>query len=108
MRGWFVILALTAAMAAGAATKTRRAGNAAKGQEVFGEQCSVCHDTTGTQRKAGPELKGLFKKSKMADGKAMNEANIRVWIHHGGHGMPAFPDLKGAELNNLMAYLRTI
>lgn len=108
MRGWFVILALAAAMAAGAATKARKAGNAAKGKEVFAEQCSICHDTTGTERKAGPELKGLFKKAKMADGKALTDANIRYWIHHGGHGMPAFTDLKGADLDNLIAFLRTI
>lgn len=108
MRGSFVVLALAAAMATGAAAADKKAGDAAKGKDVFDEQCSVCHDATGTEKKTGPALKGLFKKAKMADGKAVNEANVRARIHDGGNGMPPFEDLKGDDLDNLIAYLKSI
>ncbi len=108
MRGSFVVLALAAALATGAAAQDKKAGDATKGKDVFDEQCSVCHDATGTEKKTGPALKGLFKKAKMADGKAVTEANVRTRIHDGGNGMPPFEDLKGDDLDNLIAYLKSI
>lgn len=83
-------------------------GDAAKGKEIF-NQCSVCHNPDSTENKIGPGLKGLFKKAKMKDGKAVTEANVRAKIENGGNGMPAYKDmLSDADKTNLVAYLKTL
>ena len=84
------------------------AGTAAKGKEVF-DQCSVCHNADSDEKKIGPGLKGLFKKDKMSNGKAVNEANVRTQINDGGNGMPAYKDiLSDQEKEDLIAYLKTL
>jgi len=42
-----------------------------RGKEVFG-QCSGCHSAETGEKKAGPSLKGLFQRSKLRNGKAVN------------------------------------
>lgn len=109
MRGSFVVFALAAMLAGGAFAQEKKAGDAAKGKEVFEAQCSVCHDATGSEKKTGPGLKGLFQKAKFADGKKVTEATVRAKINAGGNGMPGFEDsLSKEELNDLIAYLKTI
>lgn len=84
------------------------AGDAAKGKEVF-DQCSVCHNADSTDTKIGPGLKGLFKHDKLANGKPVNEANIRSQINDGGNGMPAYKDiLSDKEKDDVVAYLKTL
>ncbi|MDP9055530.1 MAG: c-type cytochrome [Acidobacteriota bacterium] len=83
-------------------------GDAAKGKEVF-EQCSVCHNADSTEVKMGPGLKGLFKRGKMASGKAVTDAIILQQINDGGNGMPAYKDiLSDTEKANVIAYLKTL
>jgi len=84
------------------------AADAAKGKEVF-EQCSVCHNADSEEKKMGPGLKGLFKKAKMANGKAPTEQNVKALINAGGNGMPGYQDLlSDEERDNLLAYLKTL
>ena len=51
----------------------QKKGDPVKGKEVY-EQCGVCHAATTNEKKMGPSLKGLYKKAKMANGKAVNDA----------------------------------
>jgi mono/diheme cytochrome c family protein len=103
------MLALAVALASGAVAQEKKAGDATKGKGVFDDQCSVCHDATGSEKKTGPPLKGLFQKDKLADGKKVNEANVRARIAAGGNGMPSFEDmLSKDDVNDLIAYLKTI
>jgi cytochrome c len=100
-------IAIAAALAAGTTTAFA-AGDAAKGKEVF-DQCSVCHNADSTDQKVGPGLKGLFKHAKLANGKPVNEANVREQINEGGNGMPAYKDiLSDQEKDNVIAYLKTL
>jgi len=104
------ILALCAALAAGAGVGLRAAdkGDPAKGKEVF-EQCGVCHNSDSDEKKMGPGLKGLFKKDKMNNGKKPTEANVRAQVDDGGNGMPAYKDvLSDQEKTDLIAYLKTL
>lgn len=106
----FRVFAICAALAAASTQALPAAGkgDAAKGKEVF-EQCSVCHNADSTDKKMGPGLKGLFKKSKLTNGKAPTEANIRAKIDEGGNGMPAYKDmLSDQEKDDLIAYLKTL
>ena len=95
-------------LAAGLALAADEKGDVAKGKEVF-EQCGACHDTETGEKKMGPSLKGLYKKGKLANGKAVNDANVKAVINAGGNGMPAYEDLLTAEeKNHVLAYLKTI
>jgi len=65
----------------------KKAGDAAKGKEVF-DQCAVCHNADSTEKKMGPGLKGLYKKGKLdSNGKPANDANVLAKINDGGNGM---------------------
>ena len=109
----FFAVVLGVAMLAGAAfaqdKKGSAAGDAAKGKEVF-EQCAVCHNADSDEKKMGPGLKGLFKKSTLADGKTpVNDATVLKKVNEGGNGMPAYEEmLDKGEKANLMAYLKTL
>lgn len=97
-----------AAQSKGGKKGAAQAGDAAKGQEVF-EQCSVCHNVENDEKKMGPSLKGLYKKGKMANGKPVNDANVKAVINAGGNGMPAYEDmLTDEERTDLIAYLKTV
>ncbi len=94
----------------GAAGRQGKAGHgdAAKGKDVF-EQCSVCHNVDTDEKKMGPSLKGLFKKSKLMNGKPVTEANVLDQINTGGNGMPAYADILSADDKaNVIAYLKTL
>ena len=85
------------------------AGNAAKGKAVFEEKCSACH-SAGADQKLGPGFKGLYKKAKLSNGKAVTDANVIDKINTGGGGqMPPMKDvLTDAERANVVAYLKTL
>ncbi len=83
-------------------------GDAAKGKAVF-EQCSGCHAVDSDETIVGPALKGLFKRPKLKNGKAVNDANVRDMINSGGNGMPPFGDsLSDQDKNDVIAYLKTL
>jgi cytochrome c len=101
---------LCASLVTGASGRQDKSGHgdAAKGKEVF-EQCSVCHNVDTDEKKMGPSLKGLFKKSKLANGKPVNDANVLEQINNGGNGMPAYADILSADDKaNVIAYLKTL
>jgi mono/diheme cytochrome c family protein len=77
---------------------------AAAGQQIFDQNCSVCHTLT-TERKVGPGLAGLFSLSQLPNGQPFNEANLADWIRTGGRGMPGFP-LSDQQMAELIAYLQ--
>jgi mono/diheme cytochrome c family protein len=85
------------------------APDAKKGKAVFDENCSACHKPDSTETLVGPGLKGLFKKAKLASGKAVSEMAIRDIINKGGDVMPGFGDmLTAAQKDDVVAYLKTL
>jgi len=109
MRKWIVGCSIAALLAAGLmAQDKKKAGDAAKGKDVF-DQCSVCHNTDTDDVKVGPSLKGLFKHAKLKNGKPVNDANVREMINMGGNGMPSYSDLlSDEEKANVIAYLKAL
>jgi cytochrome c len=104
----FAGLATAVVMLGIGALPAKAAGDAEKGKEVF-EQCAVCHNADSTEKKMGPGLKGLYKKAKLTNGKAVNDANVKAVINAGGNGMPAYADtLSDAERADVIAYLKTL
>jgi cytochrome c len=99
-------LFLAGAVLSGAA----KPGDAAKGKDLFGQNCDVCHNTDSTEAKVGPGLKGLFKKANLGNKKKVNDANVMDIINKGSPvGMPAFEDqLSDQERADVLAYLKTL
>ncbi len=84
-------------------------GDAAKGKDIVGEQCAVCHNTDSDEKKMGPSLKGLYKRGKLKNGKPVTDANVRAVINAGGNGMPAYQDMMSDdEKDHVIAFLKTI
>jgi cytochrome c len=105
----FRIWATCAVLAAGTASISMAAGDAAKGKENFESNCSACHNSDSDEKKVGPGLKGLFKKDALTNGKKPTEANVRAKIDEGGNGMPGYKEMLGdGEKNDLIAYLKTL
>lgn len=92
------------------------AGDPKRGEEIFFKKsdCSTCHypDKPYDQVLVGPGLKDLFKRSTLGNGKPVNDANVREWIKSGGTGkigtMPSHPDLTDQQINDLIAYLKSL
>lgn len=81
----------------------------AKGKSVFDENCGTCHNSDSTEAKVGPGLKGLFKRAKLLNGKAVNDANVLDIINNGGDAMPPLEDvLKTPDKDNVIAFLKTL
>lgn len=83
-------------------------GDAQKGKTAF-ENCEICHNADSTETKVGPGLKGLFKKDKLVNGKAVTEDNVKALITEGTASMPGFGDsINADDKNNLLAYLKSL
>ena len=79
------------------------------GEVIYIKRCLVCHNTGSQVAKAGPGLKGLFKaKLTPAMKHPVTDANIRDHIRKGGKKMPAFPRIRGKDMDSLIAYLKTL
>jgi len=84
-------------------------GDVTAGQGVYKNNCAVCHFADKTDKRIGPGLKGFFKKDKMFDDRPVNEETVRDLILNGGGKMIPFKEkLDGKQLDDLMAYLKTL
>lgn len=106
-------LAIAAAQkAAPGKSQAAAAGNAAAGQVVFQKNCNLCHYADKTTNKIGPGLKGVFKAKELPKThRPVSDAAVREQIEKGnpGKGMPAFgPKLSKADIDNLIAYLKSL
>lgn len=82
------------------------------GQNLFRENCTVCHDIDKDQkstRKMGPSLRHLFKNPRLPLSKGKpNRAYVMVRIQYGGPVMPAFAKKMSSEqMAALVAYLES-
>jgi mono/diheme cytochrome c family protein len=86
------------------------AGDAAKGKQLFVQNCMQCHNTDSKETLVGPGLQGLFKGKKMpATGRPVSAAVVKSQIRKGGNGMTTFGDkFSPAQLDDIVAYLKTL
>jgi mono/diheme cytochrome c family protein len=80
------------------------------GQNLFRENCAVCHDIDKDirgSRKIGPSLRHLFKNPKLPLSKGKpSRAYVIVRVQYGGPVMPAFRTrIDNAQMDALLAYL---
>jgi mono/diheme cytochrome c family protein len=88
-------------------------GDAAKGKEIFEENCAICHEVSD-QDKVGPGLKGISKKGshKLSDGTEHKDHSPEVLhkqIVEGGGAMPPVgASFSHKEVDDVIAYLMTL
>jgi mono/diheme cytochrome c family protein len=76
---------------------------AVNGKHIFNQSCSACHDTLGATIKSGPELKSYYRRQPRP-----NDAAVHAIIQQGKGKMPAFSTLNKSQIDDLVAYLRTL
>lgn len=79
----------------------------ARGAEVFQAKCARCHYPTTTSSLHGPGLQALTKLKSMPSGAPPTDERLTDVILHGRGMMPATP-LSDDQLQDLLAYLRTL
>jgi alcohol dehydrogenase (cytochrome c) len=72
------------------------------GQRQFANTCSLCHGGDGMGGELGPAIAGRLRR--------LDDQQLTTLIHQGlpSRGMPAFPNLTGASLANLIGFVRTL
>jgi len=100
---------LCGALALAPACSADDKGDAAKGKDIFENQCAGCHNADSTEKKMGPGLKGLFSKEALKNGDKPTYENVLKKVNEGGNGMPGYADmLSDTEKKDLLAYLQTL
>ncbi len=87
----------------------RARASAELGREIYQLRCGICHDP---QRREpgplGPGLAGLLGRGRLPSGRPATREEVIRTIRSGTPGMPAFSDLTSEQLEDLLAYLRTL
>lgn len=79
------------------------------GAEIFKNKCSGCHHHDKTDQKTGPGLKGFSKWDSMPVSKwPTGEESIRKQLTTPFKNMPTFGNLPEAEIQQLLAFLKTL
>lgn len=87
----------------------RPRGSAELGREIYQLRCGICHAPNGRGRGLlGPGLAGLFSRERLASGRPVDAEAVTRLLRDGTRGMPAFFDLTAAQIEDLLAYLRTL
>jgi cytochrome c len=104
----FVAVVTLVASGGVAAHQGTRTKSTPTGRRLF-EQCIGCHSAGTGEKRVGPSLKGLFRRSQLVNGTPANEQSIRLKIKNGGDGMPSYEQtLSAKELDQLIEYLKSL
>lgn len=79
----------------------------ARGQQVYKEYCAKCHYPTNTRSLHGPGLQAITKVKAMPSGAPPTDERLTSVIVRGRNMMPA-TQLSDDQLNDLLAYLKTL
>src|ERR1700744_6282844 len=73
-----------------------------QGYRQFETSCSLCHGSDGTGGEFGPNISVRLPK--------LTNEQVITTIHEGlpKRGMPAFPNLEGEKLEQLVSFLRSL
>jgi mono/diheme cytochrome c family protein len=74
------------------------------GQQTFVEYCGSCHSARSSNSVAGPGLKGFYSTHQPKP----SDSSVRAIIARGKGKMPAFASLSATQIDELIAYLKTL
>jgi mono/diheme cytochrome c family protein len=74
------------------------------GQQMFGEYCGSCHGAHSSSSLAGPGFKGFYSTHQPRP----SDSVIRAIIARGKGKMPGFGNLSAVQIDELIAYLKTL
>src|SRR5882762_3500759 len=74
------------------------------GQHLYAQSCAVCHDAHSTTPKAGPGMKNYYSTHHPPP----TDTTVRAIIAKGKGTMPGFSYLNQKQMNDLIAYLKTL
>jgi len=80
----------------------------AHGRRVYNIYCVACHPAYSSHGNRGPGLKDLFKKQYLPSGLTSTDEHVEQSITRGRNMMPAFPQISGEDLADLIVYLHTL
>lgn len=75
----------------------------ANGQRIFSQSCASCHNANSTLPKVGVGLKGYYQHQPRP-----TDSAVRAILLKGKGNMPAFSALNSSQIDDLIAYLRTL
>lgn len=75
----------------------------AAGKHIFNQSCSTCHGTVGSTTKSGPDLKNYYRHEPRP-----SDIATRNVIQKGQGKMPAFDTLNQSQIDDLIAYLKSL
>lgn len=79
------------------------------GAGLFKANCALCHSTEHAQAGPPPGLKGLLKGERLpSSDRAATAENVRSQLRDPIGRMPSFERLSEAQVDDLIAYLRTL
>jgi mono/diheme cytochrome c family protein len=79
-------------------------GTATTGQEIFTQKCFQCHSVLPDQVRFGPSLYAEMRKPRPK----LAETQIRTILKDGKGKMPPAKDLSKEDVDNLLAYIRSL
>jgi mono/diheme cytochrome c family protein len=84
--------------------------SAARGKDIFGKKCGVCHNADSDVKKIGPGLKGIFKRGTFTiNTNKVTDQALKLWIETGDALMPPFKDvLDTDQIRDVVAYVKTL
>lgn len=78
---------------------------AGRGEELYVNKCFVCHNQYA---KGGPALEGLFRRSRLTNGRLVDDRTVAAAIRIGAPGMPGYRfDMSGEAVAALLDYLHS-
>ena len=80
----------------------------AHGRRIFNIYCVACHPAYSSHGNKGPGLQDLYKKQYLPSGLTSTDGHVEQSITRGRNMMPAFPQISGEDLADLIAYLHTL
>jgi mono/diheme cytochrome c family protein len=110
--GYFTARSLTADLsqpAAGEPAAAEIPGDAAGGASLFAGQCAACHYVDSEETLFGPGLVNLLKKEVLpTSGRPATLENVKNQLLKPFRSMPAFATLSEPEMEDLLAYLKSL
>ena len=108
IKGWVLGFALAVVLtAASHSAPPWEKSRLSVGQDLFRENCAVCHDIEKpVSKKLGPSLHHAFKREKLASGAKPSRLYIITRIKFGGALMPAFAKkMTDPEIETLVDFI---